>query len=65
MGIEDAALSRLRRYRTEADRSIGLAREAEAAARRLSERLFSGLEYTAALAREAGFEVDTEGGEGC
>ena len=64
MGIEDAALVRLRRYRKEADRSLELTREAEAAARRLSERLFSGLQYTAVLAREAGFEVESEGGGG-
>ena len=64
MGIEDAALTRLRRYRKEADRSLGLIGEAEAAARRFSEKLFSGLQYTAALAREARFEVETEGGGG-
>ena len=33
-------------------------REAEDAARRFSERLFSGLEYTAALGRQAGFELE-------
>ena len=59
MGFEESALERLRRYRKEADLSLGLAREAEERARRFSERLFAGLEYTAALGREAGFDVET------
>ncbi len=59
MGFEEGALARLRRYRAEADRSLELVREAEEAARRFSERLFGGLEYTAAIGREAGFEVET------
>jgi hypothetical protein len=59
VGFEEGALARLRRYRAEADRSLELAREAEAAARRFSERIFGGLEYTAALGREAGFGVET------
>ena len=59
MGFEERALERLRRYRKEADLSLGLAREAEERARRFSERLFAGLEYTAALAREAGFEFES------
>ena len=59
MGFEEGALARLRRYRAEADRSLELAREAEEAARRFSERLFGGLEYTAALGREAGFGVES------
>ena len=58
MGFEDSALTRLRRYREEADRSLALVREAEDAARRFAERLFSGLEYTAVLGRQAGFEVE-------
>ena len=58
MGFEESALARLRRYRREADLSLGLAREAEETARRFSERLFAGLEYAAALGREAGFEVE-------
>ena len=58
MAFEESALARLRRYREEADQSLGLALEAEEAARNFSERLFAGLEYTAALAREAGFEVE-------
>ena len=59
MSFEESALARLRRYHGEADRSLGLAREAEKVARRFSERLFGGPEYTAALGREAGFEVET------
>jgi hypothetical protein len=59
VGFEESALERLRRYREEADFSLGLAREAEERARRFSERLFAGLEYTAALAREAGFEFES------
>jgi hypothetical protein len=58
MGFEESALVRLRRYREEAGLSVGLMREAEEAARRFSERLFGGLEYVAALGREAGFEVE-------
>jgi hypothetical protein len=59
VGFEESALERLRRYRKEADLSLGLAREAEERASRFSERLFAGLEYTAALAREAGFESES------
>ena len=59
MGFEDSALTRLRRYRGEADRLLGLMREAEDAARRFSERLLSGLEYTASLGRQAGFEIES------
>ena len=59
MSFEESALVRLRRYRSETDRTLGLVREAEEAARRFSGRLYGGLEYTAALGREAGFEVET------
>ncbi|HET7271893.1 MAG TPA: hypothetical protein VFI90_12485 [Rubrobacter sp.] len=59
MGFEESALSRLRRYREEADRSLEHVREAEATARRFSGRLFAGLEYTAVLGRQAGFEIET------
>ena len=59
MSFEESALARLRRYRREADRSLGVVREAEKVARRFSGRLFGGLEYAAALGREAGFEVET------
>jgi hypothetical protein len=64
MGFDESALARLRRYREEADRSLESILEAEAAVHRFSERLFSGLEYTAVLARQAGFEVETEGDAG-
>ena len=57
MGFEESALARLRRYREEADRTLGLMREAEDTTLRFRERLFGGLEYAAALGREAGFEV--------
>jgi hypothetical protein len=59
MGFEESALARLGRYREEADRSLGLVREAEEAARAFSRRLFGGLEHVAALTREAGFAVET------
>ena len=58
MGFEESALTRLRRYRGEADRSAELAREIEVFTHRFSERLFGGLEYAAVLARKAGFEVE-------
>jgi hypothetical protein len=57
MRFEESALERLRRYRKEADRSLGALHEAEATARRFADRLFAGLEYTAVLGRQAGFEV--------
>ena len=60
MGFEDSALTRLGRYREEADRSLAVVREAEEAARGFADRLFSGLEYTVSLAREAGFEAQSE-----
>ena len=59
MSFEENTLARLRRHRGEADRSLGLVREPERVARRFSGRLFGALEYTAALGREAGFEVET------
>lgn len=58
MGFEDSALTRLHRYREEADRSLALMQEAEETTRKFAERLFSGLEYTSALGRQAGFEVE-------
>lgn len=60
LGFEDAALKRLRRYREEADRSLSLTRSAEEEARGFSKRLFSGLGYTASLAREAGIDADSQ-----
>jgi hypothetical protein len=59
LGFEESALARLRRYREEADVSLELIGEAEAAARRFSSRLSAGLEYTAVLGRQAGFEIET------
>ena len=59
MGFEESALTRLRRYRDEANRSLGVIREAEEAARSFSERLFAGLEYTSVLGRQAGFGIET------
>jgi len=61
VGFEESALTRLQRYREDADRSLRLIHETEAAARRFSERLFASLEHTAVLARQAGFEVENEG----
>lgn len=59
MGFEDSALVRLRRYREEANRSLAEMQEIETRTRAFSERLFAGLEYTAALGRQAGFEIET------
>ena len=60
MGFEESALARLQRYREEADRSLAARRGIEESARRFSERLFAGLEHTAALARAAGFGAEAE-----
>ena len=60
MGFEESALTRLRRYREEADRSLEIQRGIGETARRFSERLFEGLEYSAALGRKAGFGMETE-----
>jgi hypothetical protein len=58
LGFRESALTRLRRYRGEADRSLGLALEVGDATRRFSGRLFGGLEHAAVLGREAGFEIE-------
>ena len=58
MGFEEGALARFGRYREEADLTLSVAREIEETTRRFSERLFAGLEYTAALGRKAGFEIE-------
>ena len=58
LGFEESALARLGRYRGEVDRSLELAREVEGVTRRFSGRLFAGLEYAAALGRQAGFEIE-------
>jgi hypothetical protein len=58
VGFRDSALTRLRRYRGEADRSLELSREVGDLTRRFSQRLFGGLEHAAVLGREAGFEIE-------
>lgn len=60
MGFEESALTRLRRYREEADLSLEVRRGIEEATRRFSERLFVGLEYAAALGRRAGFGLEAK-----
>ena len=60
MGFEESALTRLRRYREESDRLLEFQRGIEETARRYSQRLFAGLEYSAALGRKAGFGMETE-----
>jgi hypothetical protein len=60
LGFEESALARLRRYREEADRSLKERGNIEETTPRFSERLFAGLEYTAALGRRAGFEIEAE-----
>lgn len=59
MGFEESALARLRRYREEAYSSLGEIREVEEMTRRFFGRLSAGLEYTAVLGRQAGFELQT------
>lgn len=60
MGFEDSALARLRRYREEADRSLEVQRGIQETTHRFSGRLFGGLEYVAALGRQAGIRVESE-----
>ena len=60
MGFEDSALARLRRYREEAGRSLEVRRGIEETTRRFSGRLFKGLEYVAALGRQAGIKMEVE-----
>ena len=60
MSFEESALTRLRRYREEADLSLEVRRGIEEATRRFSERLFVGLQYAAALGRRAGFGLEAE-----
>jgi hypothetical protein len=59
LGFEESALARLRRYREEADSSLAEIREVEAITRRFFGHLSAGLEYTAVLGRQAGFEIET------
>ena len=63
MSFEESALVRLRRYREEADRSLGFIRESKEVTRRFSERLLAGLEYTVKLGRQAGFGIEAERAE--
>ncbi len=60
MGFEESALTRLRRYREETDRSLEVQRGIGETTRRFSKRLFAGLEYSAALGRKAGFGMEAE-----
>jgi hypothetical protein len=60
MSFEESALTRLRRYREEADLSLEVRRGIEEATRRFSERLFVGLEYAVALGRRAGLGLEAE-----
>jgi hypothetical protein len=60
MGFEDSALARLRRYQEEAGRSLEVRRGIEETTRRFSGRLFKGLEYVAALGRQAGIKMEVE-----
>jgi hypothetical protein len=60
VGFEDSALARLRRYREEAGRSLEVRRGVEETTRRFSGRLFEGLEYVAALGRQAGIKMEVE-----
>ena len=60
MGFEESALTRLRRYREETDRSLETQRGIRETTRRFSKRLFAGLEYSAALGRRAGFGMEAE-----
>ena len=60
MGFEESVLARLGRYREEADRSLETQRGIWETTRRFSERLFGGLEYSAALGLRAGFGMEAE-----
>ena len=60
MGFEESALTRLGRYREEADRSLEVRRGIRETTRRFSERLFGGLDYVAALARRGGIGAETQ-----
>lgn len=64
LGFEESALTRLRRYREEADHSLEVQRSIEETTRRFCERLFAGVKYTATLGRRAGFRMETERAKG-
>jgi len=60
LGFEDSALARLRRYREEAGRSLEVQRGIEETTSRFSRRLLGGLEYVAALGRQAAIWMEVE-----
>lgn len=60
MSFEESALTRLGRYRAEADRSLEFRRGIHETTRRFSERLFDGMESVAELARRAGLGSETQ-----
>lgn len=60
MGFEESALTRLVRYREEADRSMEVRRGIHETTRQFSRRLFDGLESVAELARRAGLGAETQ-----
>lgn len=60
MGFEESALTRLGRYREEADRSLEVRRGIHETTRRFSERLFGGMELVADLARRVGLGAETQ-----
>jgi len=64
LSFEESALARLRRYREEAYRSLEVQHGVEETTRRFAERLFGGLEYSAALGRRAGFGIEVERAKG-
>lgn len=63
MGFEEGAVSRFKRYRRDADQTLEDIKLAEEAAKKLSGRLFDGLEHCVRYAREAGFEVEVGRGD--
>lgn len=60
MGFEESALTKLRRYREEVERSLAIQREIEETVRRFSERLFSGMEHAAMLGRRPMLNVEVK-----
>jgi hypothetical protein len=60
LSFEESALDRLRHYREEADRSLEVQRKVGETTLRFCERLLAGLEYAAALGRQADFGMEVE-----
>jgi hypothetical protein len=60
LSFEESGLNRLWRYREEADRSLEVQRKVGETTLRFCERLFAGLEYVAALGRQADFGMEVE-----